>query len=152
MPTFEGIYNSAPAPSVHSTRHPPKSSHPTSLSHIPPDAKPMDHRRMSSSKVGMGRTRGTERSSKPEEAPIGPEFAERTRNAGASDEDTSPSSSAGKRALAAFDKRRGSSGSPRDSTSDEPAVVADPTAISGDKPAGPNDRRTSVVTFLKNIF
>src|SRR5271170_2557259 len=93
MPSFADVYNNAPPPSVHSTRHSTKSSHPTSSSHIPADAKPIDFRRMSSSKAGMGRTRGTERSSKPEEAPIGSEFAERTRmtsTSGNSDGTNSP--------------------------------------------------------------
>src|SRR5579871_1992271 len=109
MPTFAEVYNNAPAPSVHSTRFPSKSSHPTSLSHIPPDAKPIDFRRMSSSKAGMGRTRGTERGSKPDEPPEGPEFASRTRDAGSSDGGQSPpaESPMGKRAvLAELEKRR----------------------------------------------
>src|SRR5271168_1436057 len=80
MPSFADVYNNAPAPSVHSTRYPLKSTHPTSTDHIPANAKALDTRRMSSSKVGLGRTRGTERSSKPEEAPVGPEFAQRTQN------------------------------------------------------------------------
>jgi hypothetical protein len=149
MPTFDAVYNNAPAPSVHSTRHTTKSSHPTSLDHIPADARPLDVRRMSSSKVGMGRTRGTERGSKPDEAPIGPEFATRTRDVGGSDEG---STSVGKRALAAYEKRSGSSGSPRNSSSDEPDTVADPPAVVNDKPGSPAERRGSVANFFKNMF
>src|ERR1700694_1153062 len=130
MPSFADVYNNAPPPSVHSTRANSKSLHPTSSSHIPADAKPLDYRRMSSSKAGMGRTRGTERSSKPEESPIGPEFAERTRSrstGGISDGSNSPplgspsTSPTTKRSVfGAFEKRRPSgSGSPRNSTADE---------------------------------
>jgi hypothetical protein len=164
MPSFADIYNNAPAPSVHSTRHPSKSSHPTSSSHIPPDAKPIDFRRMSSSKAGMGRTRGTERSSKPEEAPIGPEFAERTQiesTSGVSDGSNSPpvvgsssSPTAARKILGAFEKRRGSSGSPRNSTTDEPTDI---TANSADKTISPSEeprseRRGSITHFLKKVF
>jgi hypothetical protein len=166
MPTFADVYNNAPAPTVHSTRHPSKSSHPTSSSHIPADAKPIDFRRMSSSKAGMGRTRGTERSSKPEEAPVGPEFAERTRNPSAggmsdgsvSPPTLSPSSPPGKRGvLGAFDKRRASSGSPRASSADEPSItVTDTTAASPSDTTAvneePRERRGSLTTFLKKVW
>src|SRR5271167_2792970 len=120
MPTFAEVYNNAPPPTVHSTRHNHKPhANPTSTSHIPADAKPLDFRRMSSSKAGMGRTRGTERRSKPEEAPIGPEFAERTRmesTSGTSDGNSSPpvgsptGPSGARKMLGAFEKRRASSG------------------------------------------
>ena len=168
MPSFAEVYNNAPAPSIHATRHPPKSSHPTSSSHLPPDAKPIDFRRMSSSRAGMGRTRGPERSSKPEEAPIGPEFAERTRqlstggipDTSASAPTTSSPSSPRKGVLGGFDRvRRGSSGSPRTSTTDEPTMVTDPASL----PASPDDksplpeesraeRRGSITNFFKKVF
>ena len=170
MPTFAEVYNNAPPPSVHST-HNMKSTHPTSSSHIPADAKPIDFRRMSSSKAGMGRTRGTERSSKPEEAPIGSEFAERTRKSsqgGISDGSSSPpigspgSPTASKKGMfGAFERRRASSGSPRASCSDEPAVTATTTNISvepvtDDKlevpPEETRERRSSITTFLKKVF
>lgn len=167
MPTFAEVYNNAPAPSVHSTRHNLKSTHPTSSSHLPPDAKPIDFRRMSSSKAGMGRTRGTERSSKPEEAPIGPEFAQRTRmenTSGISDDNSPPpvgSSSSppgGRKILSAFERRRGSSGSPRVSTSEEPAItITDTSADSADKSLSPpeeksGERRASISNFFKKVF
>lgn len=171
MPTFAEVYNNAPPPSVHSTRHNNKAhAHPTSTSHIPADAKPLDFRRMSSSKAGMGRTRGTERSSKPEEAPIGSEFAERTRKdsqGGISDRSTSPpvgspgSPTTGKKGIfGSLERRRGSSGSPRASYSDEPPVVAAATTTvepvtSEDRlevPAEPRERRSSITTFLKKVF
>lgn len=179
MPTFAEVYNNAPPPTVHSTRHNMKSTHPTSTSHIPADAKPIDFRRMSSSKAGMGRTRGTERSSKPEEAPIGSEFAERTRKSsqgGLSDGSNSPplaavvspgSPTTGKKSMfSAFDRRRASSGSPRASYSEEPAVVATNTntsatttsvePVSEDKlevpPEATRERRSSFTTFLKKVF
>src|SRR5579859_6387320 len=135
MPSFADVYNNAPAPTIHSTRHNPKSTHPTSSSHIPADAKPIDFRRMSSSKAGMGRTRGTERSSKPEEAPIGPEFASRTRKGSTGEISegsgspplVSPSTSppnTRKGIFGSFERRRASSGSPRTSTADEPQLNA----------------------------
>ena len=168
MPSFADVYHNAAAPTVHATRHSTKNPHPTSSSHlIPADAKPIDFRRMSSSKVGMGRTRGTERSSKPEEAPIGPEFAERTRmegTSGVSDGSDSPtigspsSPTVGKKALAAFEKRRDSSGSPRSSTTDEPAVSPDTSADPADKSLSPpadesrGERRVSITNFFKKVF
>src|SRR5271170_604417 len=156
MPSFADVYNNAPAPSVHSTRYPLKSTHPTSTSHIPPDAKPLDTRRMSSSKAGMGRTRGTERSSKPEEAPQGPEFAERTRNLnadetpsttspGPSDGSTSPTSGRKSAVLGAFDKRRTSSGSPRLSDENVTEVAAEEQKVEG-------ERRGSISNFFKKVF
>ena len=169
MPSFAEVYNNAPAPSIHATRHPTKSAHPTSSSHLPPDAKAIDYRRMSSSKAGMGRTRGTERSSKPEEAPIGSEFAERTRHAstgGISDGSASPPTAGSptspkKGVLGSFDRvRRGSSGSPRTSTTDEPTLTTDPAGSPGlspiDKPAGAEEprgeRRGSISNFFKKVF
>ena len=164
MPSFADVYHNAAAPSVHSTRYSTKSTHPTSSSHLSPDAKPLDVRRMSSSKVGMGRTRGTERSSKPEEAPIGPEFAERTRMDGNSDGSDSPpigsppSPSVGKKVLGAFEKRRGSSGSPRTSTTDEPALSPDASTDPVDKSLSPpadesrGERRVSITNFFKKVF
>ena len=168
MPSFAEVYNNAPAPSIHATRHPSKSSHPTSSSHISPDAKPIDFRRMSSSKAGMGRTRGTERSSKPEEAPIGPEFAERTRHAstgGISDGSASPPTATSptspkKGVLGSFDRvRRLSSGSPRTSTTDEPTLTTDAAVSPGspidksavsEEPRG--ERRGSISNFFKKVF
>jgi len=129
---------------------------------------------MSSSKAGMGRTRGTERSSKPEEAPIGDEFAQRTRKSsqgGISDGSNSPpigspgSPTTGRKSMfSAFERRRHSSGSPRASYSEEPAVAATPTAtttISVDPatedklevpPEANRERRGSITTFLKKVF
>src|SRR6202035_3191451 len=101
--------------------------------HIPADAKALDYRRMSSSKAGMGRTRGTERSSKPEEAPIGSEFATRTRTGSTgetSDGTNSPplaspgSPTTKKNLFGAFERRRASSGSPRNSTVEERSPTA----------------------------
>lgn len=165
MPTFSDVYNNAPAPTVHSTRYPTKSSHPTSTSHIPADAKPIDFRRMSSSKAGMGRTRGTERSSKPEEAPVGPEFAERTRidsNSAGSDGAASPptaaSPSSPRKVFGSFDKRRASSGSPRQSTSEDPAPGDTTVPPSADKSPSPTtdeargERRGSISNFFKKVF
>src|SRR5438046_2433068 len=167
MPSFADVYHNSAAPSVHSTRHPPKSTHPTSSSHLPADAKPIDFRRMSSSKAGMGRTRGTERSSKPEEAPIGSEFAERTRidnTGGISDESSSPpigspsSPSASKGILGAFEKRRASSGSPRTSTTEDPVPGTDTSGDPADKSLSPpvdesrGERRASITNFFKKIF
>lgn len=165
MPTFADVYNNAPAPTVHSTRYPTKSSHPTSTSHIPADAKPIDFRRMSSSKAGMGRTRGSERSSKPEEAPVGPEFAERTRigstsagSDGAASPPTAESPSSPRKVFGAFDKRRASSGSPRDSTSEDPIVsetAVSPTAEKQVSPPGEEsrtERRGSITNFFKKVF
>ena len=166
MPSFADVYHNAAAPSVHATRNPTKSTHPTSSSHIPPDAKPLDVRRMSSSKVGMGRTRGPDRSSKPEEAPIGVEFAERTRMESTgeiSDGSNSPpigsssSPTTGKRALGAFERRRASSGSPRTSTTDEPNLNIDPSADSGYKSLFPpgearSERRASISNFFRKVF
>ena len=168
MPSFAEVYNNAPAPSIHATRHPTKSSHPTSSSHLPPDAKPIDFRRMSSSKAGMGRTRGPERSSKPEEAPIGPEFAERTRqqsSGGILDGSASPPTAGSpasprRGVLASFDRvRRGSSGSPRTSTTDEPTMAAD-AAVSPTSPVDKSpvaeesrsERRGSITNFFKKVF
>jgi len=165
MPSFADVYNNAPAPSVHSTRHPSKSSHPTSSSHIPADAKPIDYRRMSSSKAGMGRTRGTERSSKPEEAPIGPEFAERTRmesSDGSNSPPTVGSPSSPRKILGSFDRRRGSSGSPR-ASNEQPAMpdseiaVSSPVDTAADKPLSPpadppTERRGSITNFFKKVF
>jgi len=165
MPTFADVYNNAPAPSVHSTRSPTKSNHPTSTSHIPADAKPIDFRRMSSSKAGMGRTRGTERSSKPEEAPIGPEFAERTRmenTSAGSDEAASPtttgSPSSPRKMFGAFERRRASSGSPRESTSADVApgeTIASPVfdnSLSPPADGARTERRGSITNFLKKVF
>lgn len=165
MPTFADVYNNAPAPTVHSTRYPTKSSHPTSTSHIPADAKPIDFRRMSSSKAGMGRTRGTERSSKPEEAPVGPEFAERTRIGGASaasDGAASPptagSPSSPRKIFGAFEKRRASSGSPRESTSEGPLASEPMGSSPADQTLSPptdesrTERRGSITNFFKKVF
>jgi len=172
MPSFAEVYNNAPAPSIHSTRHSTKHVHPTSSSHLPPDAKAIDVRRMSSSKAGMGRTRGTERSSKPEEAPIGSEFAERTRrgssgevsNGSASPPLGSPSTSpTNKRSVfGAFERRRASSGSPRTSTVDEPsndATMATGTTTSASPVADKEavgeegqERRGSISNFFKKVF
>jgi hypothetical protein len=154
MPSFADVYNNAPAPSVHSTRPHAKSTHPTSTSHIPADAKPLNVRQMSSSRVGMGRTRGTERGSKPEEAPVGPEFASRTQDAAGSAPLDSPGGKKG--VLAAYDRRPASLGSPpRDSSTDENdvAIGPDTTAPSADKSA-PEDRerRGSITNFLKKVF
>jgi hypothetical protein len=165
MPTFSDVYNNAPAPTVHSTRYPTKSNHPTSTSHIPADAKPIDFRRMSSSKAGMGRTRGTERSSKPEEAPVGPEFAERTRlgsNSAGSDGAASPptaeSPSSPRKMFGSFEKRRASSGSPRQSTSEDPSPGDTTVPPSADKSLSPptdearGERRGSITNFFKKVF
>ena len=167
MPSFADVYHNAAPPSVHATRYSTKSAHPTSSSHLAPDAKPIDTRRMSSSKVGMGRTRGTERSSKPEEAPIGPEFAERTRieaTGGISDDNDSPpigspsSPSAGKKILGAFEKRRASTGSPRTSTTDEPVLSPDTPADPVERSLSPptdqsaGERRASITNFFKKVF
>jgi hypothetical protein len=168
MPTFAEVYNNAPPPTVHSTRYPTKSSHPTSISHIPADAKPIDYRRMSSSKAGMGRTRGTERSSKPEEAPVGPEFAERTRidsTSAGSDGAVSPPTagspaSSPRKIFGAFEKRRASYGSPAESAGYDIAVVDPATGTSTDKPASPpvvdeaprTERRGSITNFFKKVF
>jgi hypothetical protein len=167
MPSFADVYNNAPPPSVHSTRHNVKHTHPTSSSHIPADAKPIDYRRMSSSKAGMGRTRGTERSSKPEEAPIGSEFAERTRHnsqGGISDGSSSPpvgspsSPNTGRKSVfGAFERRRGSSGSPRESSEDTTnaaMTTTTETAPAADKAAEENrgGRRSSITGFLKGVF
>lgn len=167
MPSFADVYHNAAAPSVHSTRHPAKSDHPTSSSHLAPDAKPIDVRRMSSSKVGMGRTRGPERSSKPEEAPIGSEFAERTRMESTgviADDGTAPPvgsssvPSATKKVLGVFEKRRGSSGGPRTSTTDEPVLSPDTSADPVDNSLSPpadeirGERRASISNFFKKVF
>ena len=148
MPTFAEVYNNAPAPSVHSTRYPSKSTHPTSVSHIPPDAKPLDVRRMSSSKAGMGRTRGTERSSKPEEPPVGPEFASRTQKAlGAEQLQETGMDSPRKDALGAFERRRGSS-----STAEDQATETTPPAAEKVANEQNRNRRSSLSTFMKKIL
>jgi hypothetical protein len=168
MPSFADVYNNAPPPSVHSTRHNVKHNHPTGSSHIPADAKPIDYRRMSSSKAGMGRTRGTERSSKPEEAPIGAEFAERTRHnsqGGISDGSSSPpvgspsSPNTGRKGVfGAFERRRASSGSPRQSSEEANTNVTTTTTTTDTAPAvdkSPEEnrgRRSSITGFLKGVF
>jgi|SRR5579871_1688873 hypothetical protein len=163
--SFADVYYDGPPPTIHATRH-QKSSHPTSTSHIPVDAPALDVRRMSSSKAGMGRTRGTERSSEPKEAPIGSEFAERTRQAstgGISNGSASPplgSSPNSKRGMfGAFEKRRASSGSPRTSTADEMSPTATTTntvetnAPESNVSAGsPRERRGSIGNFLKKVL
>jgi hypothetical protein len=121
---------------------------------------------MSSSKAGMGRTRGPERSSKPEEAPIGSEFAERTRiesTEGISDDSSSPTAGSppnpisGRKIFGAFEKRRASSGSPRTSTADEPTLPADNAPDAADKNLSPpevkgGERRASITNFFKKVF
>jgi hypothetical protein len=173
MPSFADVYNNAPPPSVHSTRANNKSLHPTSSSHIPADAKPLDYRRMSSSKAGMGRTRGPERSSKPEEAPVGPEFAERTRtqstgeisDGNGSSPLGSPSTSptAKRSVFGAFERRRASSGSPRNSTVDDTPRNATPGTNTATSPVADKhdltvpdenrgERRGSISNFFKKVF
>jgi hypothetical protein len=108
----------------------------------------------------MGRTRGTERGSKPEEAPIGPEFAERTRlgsesagSDGAGSPPTAGSPSSPRKVFGSFDKRRASSGSPRISTSEDPSPgdTADKTlSPTGDEAR--TERRGSITNFLKKVF
>jgi hypothetical protein len=167
--SFADVYYDGPPPSIHATRQGSKSTHPTSVDHIPADAPAIDFRRMSSSKAGMGRTRGTERSSVPKEAPIGSEFAERTRHSsmgGISNGSASPplGSSPANTKKSFFGGRRGSSGSPRTSTADELSPTATtsnaPVAVPAD-PATPEtnvageptrERRGSLGNFLKKVL
>ena len=113
----------------------------------------------------MGRTRGTERSSKPEEGPIGPEFAERTRmdstsagSDGAASPPTAGSPSSPRKMFGAFDKRRASSGSARESTSadlatGEPlASPASDNALSPPPDEARTERRGSITNFFKKVF
>lgn len=163
--SFADVYYDGPPPTIHATRN-TKSTHPTSSSHIPLDAPALDVRRMSSSKAGMGRTRGTERSSEPKEPPIGSEFAERTRHSstgGISNGSPSPppgSSPTNRRSVfGAFDRRRGSSGSPGTSTADELSPTAtssnpvDTTVPETNTAAeSPRERRGSISNFLKKVL
>lgn len=101
----------------------------------------------------MGRTRGTERGSKPDEAPEGPEFASRTRDVGNSDGGLSPptESPMGKRAvLASLEKRRPSSGSAvEDAAGTSDAVdPLDRLPIPDDN----HERRGSFANMFKKIF
>jgi hypothetical protein len=119
-------------------------------------------RRMSSSKAGMGRTRGTERSSKPEELPEGPEFATRTRDVDLEAEGngataTAESPTTRKGVFGAFDRRRASSGSPARMSSTEEAdsaIAAEDTKAGLSPPPDENrgERRGSITQFLKKVF
>ena len=117
----------------------------------------------------MGRTRGTERGSEPKEAPIGSEFAQRTRQSstgGISNGSSSPplgSSPNSKRTgglFSSFDRRRGSSGSPRTSTADELSPGAEPGSSAVDTTApetnltaeGQRERRGSLGNFLRKVL
>jgi hypothetical protein len=120
---------------------------------------------MSSSKVGLGRTRGTERSSKPEEAPVGSEFAQRTQvtsgmsptttaipstsgTSGTSDGSASPSGK--KSGVFGSWEKRASSASPR--LSDENVVSESAISEEQPKPVESGERRGSITNFFKKVF
>ena len=99
----------------------------------------------------MGRTRGTERGSKPEEAPIGPEFAERTRDASTGTSDAVAAGASGpterkKSTLSSFEKRRPSSDDPAAESS---AVEPDKTVAEENRGG---ERRGSITNIFKKIF
>jgi hypothetical protein len=162
--SFADVYHDGPPPSVAATRS-TTTSHPTSSSHIPPNAPALDTRRMSSSKQGMGRTRGAERGSEPKELPVGSEFAERTRRGSAvsSDDMGSPQASTSlqepwKTGLWNALRRRSVGNvqmdepSPQEVTSVDGSgvVVSSPTEIPAQEES--RERRGSLSAILKKVL